>query len=69
MQVLEGVFAGMSPVTNALGNPKITSELKQKIVDGVLEEVSNRLVQQLAKEENEVVLKLLSMRTKAESKG
>ena len=69
MQVLEGVFAGMSPVMDALGNPKITSELKQKIVDGVLEEVSNRLVQQLAKEENEVLLKLLSMRTKAESKG
>ena len=69
MQVLEGVFAGMSPVMNALGNPKITPELKQKIVDGVLEEVSNRLAQQLAKEENEVFLKLLSMRTKAESKG
>jgi hypothetical protein len=69
LQVLEGVFAGMSPVTNALGNPKITPELKQKIVDGVLEEAGNRSVQQLAKEENEVLLKLLSMRTKAESKG
>jgi hypothetical protein len=69
LQVLEGVFVSISPVTNALGNPKITSELKQKIVDGVLEEAGNRLVQQLAKEENEVLLKLLSMRTKAESKG
>ena len=69
LQVLEGVFAGMSPVMDALGNPKITPELKQKIVNGVLEEAGNRLVQQLAKEENEVLLKLLSMRAKVDSKG
>jgi hypothetical protein len=62
---LEGVFVGLSPVMNALGNPKITPELKQKIVDGVLEEAGNRSVQQLAKEENEVLLKLLSLRAKA----
>ena len=66
---LEGVFVGLSPVMNALGNPKITPELKQKIVDGVLEEAGNRSVQQLAKEENEVLLKLLSMRAKADSNG
>jgi len=66
---LEGVFVGLSPVMNSLGNPKITPELKQKIVDGVLEEVGNRSVQQLANEENEVLLKLLSMRTKPDSKG
>jgi 3-hydroxyacyl-CoA dehydrogenase len=66
---LEGVFVGLSPVMNALGNPNITPELKQKIVDGVLEEAGNRSVQQIAKEENEVLLKLLSMRTKADSKG
>lgn len=66
---LEGVFVGLSPVMNALGNPKITPELTQKIIDGVLEEAGNRSVQELAKEENEVLLKLLSMRTKADSKG
>jgi len=66
---LEGVFVGLSPVMNALGNPKITPELKQKIVDGVLEEAGNRSVQQLANEENEVLLKLLSLRAKADSKG
>ena len=54
---------------NALGNPKITPELKQKIIDGVLEEAGNRSVQQLAKEENELLLKLLSMRAKVDSKG
>jgi carnitine 3-dehydrogenase len=66
---LEGVFVGLSPVMNALGNPKITPDLKQKIVDGVLEEAGNRSVQQLAKEEDEVLLKLLSLREKADSKG
>jgi 3-hydroxyacyl-CoA dehydrogenase len=66
---LEGVFVGLSPVMNSLGNPKITPELKQKIVDGVLEEVGNRSIQQLANEENAVLLKLLSMRTKPDSKG
>ena len=54
-------------VMDTLGSPKITPELKQKIVDGVLEEAGNRSVQQLSKEENEVLLKLLSMRTKADS--
>jgi carnitine 3-dehydrogenase len=66
---LEGVFAGMSPVMNTLGTPNITDELKQKIVDGVLEEAGSRSIQQLAKEENEVLLKLLSMRKEVESKG
>jgi hypothetical protein len=49
---------------NTLGNPKITPELKQKIVDGVLEEAGNRSVQQLAKEENEMLLRLINLRTK-----
>jgi 3-hydroxyacyl-CoA dehydrogenase len=66
---LEGVFAGMSPVMNTLGTPNITDELKQKIVDGVLKEAGSRSVQQLAKEENEVLLKLLSTRKEAESNG
>ena len=54
----------MSPVMNTLGNPKITPELKQKIVDGVLEEAGNRSVQQLAKEENEMLLRLINLRIK-----
>ena len=66
---LEGVFVGLSPVMNALGNPKITPELTQKIIDGVLEEAGNRSVQQLGKEENEVLLKLLSMRRKSTTKA
>jgi 3-hydroxyacyl-CoA dehydrogenase len=66
---LEGVFAGMSPVMNTLGTPNVTTELKQKIVDGVLKEAGSRSVQQLARVENEVLLKLLSTRKEAESNG
>jgi carnitine 3-dehydrogenase len=60
---LEGIFAGMLRVINALRNPKITYDLKQKIIDGLLEEADNRSVQQLARIENEVLLKLFSIRT------
>jgi carnitine 3-dehydrogenase len=46
----------------ALGNPDITGELKQTIVDGVLEEAGGRSVDQLAQEENEVLVGLLALR-------
>ncbi len=62
---LEGVFAGLSPVMNALGTPKITPELKQKITEGVMAEAGNRSVEQLAKGENEVLINLLCLRAKA----
>ena len=50
---------------NALGNPRITPELKRTIADGVLEEAGNRSVEQLAKEENELLIALLRLRAKA----
>ncbi len=62
---LEGVFEGLLPVFNALGNPRITPELKRTIADGVLEEAGNRSVEQLAKEENELLIALLRLRAKA----
>jgi len=65
MHFLEGVFDGLLPVFNALGNPKVTPELKRKIADGVLEEAENRSVEQLAKEENELLIALLRLRAKA----
>src|SRR5258708_24279658 len=49
---LEGVFAGLSPVMNALGTPKITPELKQKITEGVMAEAGNRSVEHIAEGEN-----------------
>jgi 3-hydroxyacyl-CoA dehydrogenase len=48
-----------------LGNPQMTTELKQTIIEGVMEEAGNRSVGKLAQEENEMLLGLLSLRTKS----
>ena len=48
-----------------LGNPDITPELKQTIVDGVLREAGDRSVEQLAQEENELLVGLLGLRETA----
>jgi hypothetical protein len=47
-----------------LGNPRMTTELKQTIIEGVMEEAGNRSVDKLAQEENEMLLGLLSLRNK-----
>jgi len=52
-------MAGMFKV---LGNPEITPALKQTIIDGVMTEAANRSVEQLAKEENELLVGLLRLR-------
>jgi 3-hydroxyacyl-CoA dehydrogenase len=57
MDPLTGLMKGM-------GNPDVTPELKQTIVDGVLQEAGDRSVEQLAQEENEVLVGLLKLRTK-----
>src|SRR5215470_13403010 len=61
MEHLMDPLAGMIKV---LGTPAITAELKQTIIDGVLAEAGNRSVDQLAQEENEVLLGLLKLRSK-----
>src|SRR6476469_416017 len=58
----------MDPLTGmmkALGTPNITPELKQKVVDGVMREAENRSVDELAQEENEVIIELLRSRARA----
>ena len=62
MEHLMGPLAGMM---NDLGNPEITPGLKQTIVDGVLEQAGNRTVPQLARQENETLIGLLSLRAKS----
>ena len=57
-----GPLAGMM---KDLGNPEITPGLKQTIIDGVLEQAGNRTVQQLARQENETLIGLLSLRAKS----
>jgi 3-hydroxyacyl-CoA dehydrogenase len=58
----------MDPLTamiKTLGTPDVTPELKQTIVDGVLREAGNRSVDELAQEENELLIGLLRLRTLA----
>src|SRR5206468_4445462 len=59
MEHLMDPLAGMMKV---LGTPDITAELKQTIVKGVLGEAGNRSVDQLAQEENELLVGLLRLR-------
>ena len=59
MEHLMGPLEGMM---KALGTPNITPELKQTVIDGVLRETAGRSVEQLAKNENRVIVGLLKLR-------
>jgi 3-hydroxyacyl-CoA dehydrogenase len=59
----------MDPLTGmikTLGTPDVTPELKQTIVEGVLREAGKRSVDELAQEENELIIGLLRSRAQAE---
>ena len=58
MQPLAGMIA-------TLDAPDVTNSLKQSVVDGVLREAGGRPVEQLAKQENEVLMGLLTLRARA----
>ena len=45
--------------------PDITPALKQTVIDGVLKEARGQSVEQLANEENDVMLGVLALRAKA----
>ncbi len=62
MDHLMDPLAGM---IKSLGTPDITPELKQTIVEGVLREAGNRSVNELAQEENQMLIGLLRLRAKA----
>ncbi len=58
----------MDPLTGmmkALGNPQITLQLKQTVIDGVTREAANRSVDELAQEENKLIVGYLALRAKA----
>src|SRR5437660_3245989 len=61
MEHLMDPLAGMM---KALGTPTITPELKKTIVEVVTPEASSRSVEQLAEEENELLVGLLSLRAR-----
>jgi len=52
----------LAALMKTLGNPEITAELKQTIADGVIREAAGRSVDELAREENEVIIGLLRLR-------
>src|SRR5262245_8904594 len=60
MDHLMDPMAGMFKV---LGNPEVTPQLKQTITEGVLQEAGARSVEQLARNENEILIGLLALRT------
>jgi 3-hydroxyacyl-CoA dehydrogenase len=64
MEHLMDPLAGMF---KALGNPNVTPELKQKVVEGVMREAGDRSVGELAQSENDVIIGLL--RSRAEKEG
>src|SRR5262244_2133543 len=66
MEHLMDPLAGMM---RALGTPNITPALKQTVIDGVTREAAGRSVEQLAREENEVVVGLLRLRSQSALNG
>jgi 3-hydroxyacyl-CoA dehydrogenase len=60
MEHLMDPLAGM---IKTLGTPDITSDLKRTIADGVLREAGERSVEQLAEEENGLLIGLLRLRS------
>ena len=62
MEQLMGPLEGLMKV---LGTPEVTPALKQKVVNAVLEEASERPVEMLANAENDVLTGLLALRTRA----
>jgi 3-hydroxyacyl-CoA dehydrogenase len=64
---MEHLMPNMAAAIPGLGTPDVNDELKQKIVDGVLQIAGDRSVEQLAEAENKELLGLIKIRTKKES--
>ena len=62
---MEHLMGPLTGLMKALGIPDVSDDLKQSVVDGVLREAGSLSVEQLAQEENEVLVGLLALRTKA----
>jgi 3-hydroxyacyl-CoA dehydrogenase len=62
-QFMEKFMDPLVTMMKDLGNPVVTTELRQTIIGGVMQEAGNRSVKQLAQEENEMLLRLINLRT------
>jgi carnitine 3-dehydrogenase len=65
---MDHLMGPLEAIWSTLGTPVVTPELKQTIVDGALEEAAGRSVDQLARERDEVLLGLLALRRRTESR-
>jgi 3-hydroxyacyl-CoA dehydrogenase len=59
---MDHLMAPLEGMMKTLGTPDITPQLKQTVVDAVLQETRGRSVEQLAREENSVLIALLKQR-------
>ncbi len=59
----------LAAMSKVLGNPEMTPDLRRKITEGVLQETANRSVEQLASEENEMLIGLLRLRAQHEGEA
>jgi 3-hydroxyacyl-CoA dehydrogenase len=64
---MEQLMDPLAAMMKTLGDPKVTPELKQTIVDGVIREAGGRSVDELAREENEVIIGLMRLRANGAS--
>ena len=62
---MEHLMGGLQGLMEDLKMPDITPALKQTVIDGALKEARGQSVEQLANEENDVMLGLLALRGKA----
>jgi 3-hydroxyacyl-CoA dehydrogenase len=66
---IEHLMGPLAGWMKALGTPDITPDLKQTIVEGVMREAASRSVEQLAQEENELLVELLRLRAARPGSG
>src|SRR4029077_9899725 len=59
---MEHLMTPLEGMMKTLGTPNITPELKQKVINGVMRDAAGRSVDQLAQEENRVLIGLLKLR-------
>ena len=59
---MDQLMGPLEAMMKTLGTPEITPQLKQTVVDAVLKEARGRTVEQLAREENSVLIALLKQR-------
>src|SRR6185295_3254736 len=64
---MEHLMDPLVGMMKSLGNPEVTPELKQTVIDGVMREAGGRTVEQLAQNENEVIIGLLKLRASGAS--